>query len=57
MYHGIVLGDANKMPGPQNSPIMHCQRRYSQASIATLEWPILFSTTIYESPYFSLKCQ
>ena len=32
MHHGTVLGDANKKPFPQNSPVMHCQHRYSQAS-------------------------
>ena len=36
MHHGTVLGDANKKPVPQNSPVMHCQPRYSQASIAQL---------------------
>ena len=29
MHHGIVLGKANKKPVPKNSPVMHCQRRYS----------------------------
>ena len=29
MHHGTVLGDANKKSVPQNSPVMHCQRRYS----------------------------
>ena len=34
MDHGTVLGDANKKPVPKNSPMMHCQRRYYQASCA-----------------------
>ena len=34
MDHGTVLGDANKKPVPKNSPVMHCQRRYYQASSA-----------------------
>ena len=29
-----VLGDVNKRPVPKNSPVMHCQRRYYQASCA-----------------------
>ena len=33
--------------GPQNSPVMHCQRRCSQASSATSEWRILFSNPTY----------
>ena len=28
-------------PVPQNSPVMHCQPRYSQASSPTSEWRIL----------------
>ena len=40
MHHGTVLGDAGKKPVHQNSPVMHCQHRYSQASGTTLEWQI-----------------
>ena len=40
MHHGTVLGDTNKTAVPKNSPVMHCQRGYSQASSVTLEWPI-----------------
>ena len=32
MYHGTVLGDVNKKLVPPNSPVIHCQQRYSQAS-------------------------
>ena len=38
MHHGTILGDANKKPIPKNSPVMHCQRRYYQASSPTSEW-------------------
>ena len=38
MHHGTVLGDANKKPAPQNSHVMHCQRRYYQASCANPKW-------------------
>ena len=34
MHRGTVLGDANKRPVPKNSPVIHCQRRYYQASCA-----------------------
>ena len=40
MDHGTVLGDANKKPVPKNSPVMHCQRRYYQASCAIPKWLI-----------------
>ena len=40
MHHGSVLGDANKNLIPKNSPMMHCERRYSQAFSPTLEWRI-----------------
>ena len=40
MHHGTVLGDGNKKPVPQNSPVTHCHRRYSQASSPTSEWRI-----------------
>ena len=40
MHRGTVLGDANKRPVPKNSPVMHCQRRYYQASCAIPKWLI-----------------
>ena len=40
MHHGTVLGDADQKPVPQNNPVMHRQRRYSQTSSATSEWRI-----------------
>ena len=44
MHHGTVLGDANKKPVPKNSPVMHCQRRYYQASCAMPKWLIEISS-------------
>ena len=41
MDHGTVLGDANKKPVAKISPVMHCQRRYYQASCAIPKWLIL----------------
>ena len=41
MHRGTVLGDANKRPVPKNSPVMHCQRRYYQASCAIPKWLIV----------------
>ena len=38
MDHGTVLGDANKKPIPKNSPVMHCQHPYYQASCAIPKW-------------------
>ena len=43
MHRGTVLGDANKRPVPKNSPVMHCQRRYYQASCAIPKWLIEIS--------------
>ena len=40
MHRGTVLGDGNKRPVPKNSPVMHCQRRYNQASCAIPKWLI-----------------
>ena len=42
MHRGTVLGDANKRRVPKNSPVMHCQRRYYQASCAIPKWLIRF---------------
>ena len=56
MHHGTVLGDANKKPVPQNSPMMHCQRRYSQASCPTSTLLIcvcLYACLSYASVYLS----
>ena len=46
MHHGAVLGDANKKPVPKNSPVMHCQRRYYQASFAIPKWRIDLATPL-----------
>ena len=40
MHHGTVFGTQTKKLVPQNSPVMHCQRRYSQVSGGTSEWGI-----------------
>ena len=50
MHHGTCLVNVNKKPVPKNSPVMHCQCRYSQASCATSEWRInrLALVSIYE---------
>ena len=47
MHHGLFLGRKQKAR-PQNSPVIHCQHRYSLASSPTFEWRITCFYKIYQ---------